>query len=102
MKLHVDPAGGLVDQEVAIRLSDCPPHTRITITASTVDDSGHQWRSCATFVADAHGCIDVTRQSPQSGTFDGVDPMGLFWSMQLDPSVVERHRFMKEARIPIS
>jgi Acyl-CoA thioester hydrolase/BAAT N-terminal region len=38
------------------------------------------WRSHATFVADSNGRVDVTRQAPIVGTYDGVAPMGLFWS----------------------
>jgi len=100
MKIHADPDDGLVDQEVAIRLSDCPPGAPVMIRASAVDDSGHQWRSQVTLVADSGGCIDVTKQSPVAGTYDGVEPMGLFWSMVLDPSVDERHRFMKKGADP--
>ena len=100
MKLRVDPDDGLVDQEVAISLSDCPPQTTVTIHARAVDDTGHQWRSQATFAADSGG-IDVSKQSPVAGTYDGVDPMGLFWSMELDPSVLERHRFMKGSANPV-
>ena len=100
MRIRVDPDDGLVDQEVAIRLSDCPPNIPVTIRARVVDDSGHQWGSQATFLTDSDGCVDVSMQSPESGTYNGVDPMGLFWSMELDPSVVERHRFMKGSADP--
>jgi dienelactone hydrolase len=45
------------------------------------DDVERDWSSYASFRADASGAIDVSSQPTLSGTYDGVDQMGLFWSM---------------------
>jgi hypothetical protein len=34
-------------------------------------------------VADSNGRIDCARHAPQSGSYAGIDPAGLFWSMKL-------------------
>lgn len=31
--------------------------------------------------ADANGCIDLGRSQPLSGSYEGIDPRGVFWSM---------------------
>ncbi len=36
------------------------------------------------FSADSSGIVDVTSQESLSGTYRGVSPMGLFWSMNLE------------------
>jgi len=36
------------------------------------------------FASDARGVIDVDRKAPLSGSYRGVDGMGLFWSMRPD------------------
>src|SRR5439155_25853347 len=33
-----------------------------------------------TFIADDGGRVDVTRRAPIAGSWEGVSPMGLFWS----------------------
>lgn len=46
-------------------------------------------RSCARFVADANGVIDVARTPSIGGGYVGVDPSGLFWSMEPVPGYPE-------------
>ena len=45
------------------------------------DDLGGTWRSHAAFRADATGAVNVSSQPALSGTYQGIDQMGLFWSM---------------------
>ena len=49
------------------------------------DDEGRSWSAYATFLTDEHGSVDLESQEPIAGTYSGVDPMGLLWSMTLDP-----------------
>jgi dienelactone hydrolase len=39
----------------------------------------------ATFVADDNGTVDLERDAPLAGSYEGVEPMGLLWSMQPEP-----------------
>lgn len=43
------------------------------------------YRSSATMVASAEGTIDSSTTASESGTYMGVDPEGLFWSMVAPP-----------------
>ncbi|HEY4222508.1 MAG TPA: acyl-CoA thioesterase/BAAT N-terminal domain-containing protein, partial [Myxococcota bacterium] len=41
----------------------------------------------ADFIAHDDGSIDLSRDAPVSGTWDGVDPEALLWSMSAEPGV---------------
>src|SRR5690348_4966717 len=83
MRLTASPERAPIDEPVAIRLTDLAPGGLVTVRArmATYFDGG-TWASEATFVADAAGEVDLTRDAPSSGSYEGVDPMGLFWSMR--------------------
>lgn len=81
-ELLVRPARALNDQPVSIRLSGMDFGGQAVIRARLVDDFERTWESQATYVADTAGSIDVGAQPPLSGTYEGIDPMGLFWSMR--------------------
>ena len=78
----VDQASALIDQPVAISLSSFAPGRPVTLTATMTYAGALRWQSCATFTSDDDGRVDIARQAPVSGTYDGVDAMGLFWSME--------------------
>jgi dienelactone hydrolase len=64
-----------------IRLSGLQPQQIIVIETIRRSD----WRpealvARAEFKADASGRIDAGAQAPISGTYSGIDPLGLFWS----------------------
>ena len=78
----------MIDQPIAIQLSGFTPGQPVTIHAFSTPEDG-VWRSQASFLADANGCVDVTSQAPLVGSsYSTVDAMGLFWSMQPDPGAV--------------
>jgi len=55
----------------------------MTVRARMRDGAGRQWGSHAAFEADPAGTVDLAVQPPIAGTYQGVDPRGLLWSMQL-------------------
>jgi dienelactone hydrolase len=78
----------LVDETIAVRLSGLPPSRPVTVRLLQRSAAAGLWRSDATFVADQEGRVDLTRMAPMSGSYSGVAPMGLVWSLQRDdPSV---------------
>jgi dienelactone hydrolase len=101
VRLEVDRSDALYDQPIAITVRDCPPGAAVTVRASALDDLRHRWESSAAFVADASGVVDVGRQAAQSGSYPGKDAMGLFWSMRLDPAIIERSPFIKTLPTPV-
>ena len=65
--------------------------------ATTQDDDKRVWNSHAAFSADSSGVVDITSQEPLCGTYRGISPMGLFWSMNLeDAKETGRATFVKK------
>ena len=83
IRFEVPANGAFIDEDVQIRLSGLAPHQSVRIHASTDDDENRRWSSDATFRADSSGQVDLATQEPTGGTYRGVEPMGLFWSMRL-------------------
>jgi hypothetical protein len=77
----VDQPIAPIDSPVAIELRGFPPYQPVSLTATETFPSGSRWQAHATFISDENGRIDVAQQAPASGSYDGVSPMGLFWSM---------------------
>jgi len=80
--VSVDPADGLIDEPRRIVVSGLAPDTLVAISAHTRRAGGVVWMSQATFMADAEGVIDLTRDAPVGGDYAEVSAMGLIWSQQ--------------------
>src|SRR6266545_2743395 len=80
-RIDIAPDNALVDQVIRIRLSGIMPNHAVTLRAQMQDNLGGAWTSHASFRANATGAVDVSSQPPLSGTYQGTDQMGLFWSM---------------------
>src|SRR5713226_2729549 len=88
MQIEADPLDSLIDCPTTLRVRGCANAQRVTIRA-IAGDTYWRWASCGTFVADANGVVDIGNQAPISGTYSGIDPMGLFWSMDLNPATLQ-------------
>jgi hypothetical protein len=82
----VSPGPALMDDRVRIKVMGLPPNRSVMIRARSKDQRDRSWRSSALFLARQDGSIDLSAQAPLSGAYADVDAMGLFWSMELDPS----------------
>ncbi|MBS2963116.1 acyl-CoA thioesterase/BAAT N-terminal domain-containing protein [Actinocrinis puniceicyclus] len=80
-RLVIAAASTLADQPVHIEVTGVPPGRRVTLVSSAVDYRKAPWQAEATFDADASGVVDPGTQAPTSGTYRGVHPAGLLWSM---------------------
>src|SRR2546429_371763 len=74
------PAWALGDEVTPLRLRGAQPGQEVIIRLRSRDGQGRTWESHAAFHAASDGRIDVATQAPVSGTYEGVDPTGLFWS----------------------
>jgi acyl-CoA thioester hydrolase/bile acid acetyltransferase-like protein len=52
------------------------------VTGEMVTREHFHWRSAAMFVVGAEGEVDVGTTAPVGGSYSGVSPMGLIWSME--------------------
>lgn len=83
--ITVRPERPLIDDRLAVTIDGLPPRREVACRAEMRDGFGRRWVSAATFRSDAAGRVDFTTQAPLSGAYAGVDPMGLFWTLALDP-----------------
>ncbi|WP_087691640.1 acyl-CoA thioester hydrolase/BAAT C-terminal domain-containing protein [Pandoraea sp. PE-S2R-1] len=78
--LTATPADALIDVPRHLVVRGAAPGARVTLTAHTARAGGVVWHAEATFEADAEGCVDVARDAPVAGSYQGVSAMGLIWS----------------------
>ena len=101
-RIEIEPQVALTDVPVTIRLTGFEPHQRVTVRAETHDDDfGRAWGSYAVYETDDCGSVDLAQKTPLEGSYDTVDPMGLIWSMELDPAAEEECYFRKRSLDPI-
>ncbi|MFY9527894.1 MAG: acyl-CoA thioester hydrolase/BAAT C-terminal domain-containing protein [Candidatus Acidiferrales bacterium] len=117
LRIEVTPKEARVDEEVRIRVSRVASGVAVRIKARMTDDFGRVWESQSIFSADGEGTVDVSRQAPvedapprdlrgprdgtRNSSYHGVDAMGLFWSMALDPAAVGgRDLYLKKELTP--
>lgn len=79
--LTVEPREVLVDDDVRVRVTGLRPCQSVVVRARTCDDANAWWESSAELRADDHGEVNPARQRALAGSYIGVEPMGLFWSM---------------------
>jgi dienelactone hydrolase len=79
--LDVSPAVSLDDEPVHIQVSGLSAGQQIELTASATGLTGATWSSSATFTADDDGMVDLDRDAPDFGDYQGVDGMGLIAAM---------------------
>lgn len=84
MELHVQPLVALCDEKVSISVSELPPASKVKLSASLRLPWAKDvvFESFAWFTADALGRVDLSRQKPDSGSYDYIDSMGLIDSVQ--------------------
>lgn len=77
----------LLGDSFSIEIHELEPGQQIRVEAMTQDHADRVWRSWATWQADANGCVNIATQEPCEGSFQGVDPYGLVYGMELaEPS----------------
>jgi dienelactone hydrolase len=78
----VDEVDALMDVPVVIELKGFAPRQAVTLTATQIFPSHSRWQAQATFMTDEEGNLNLARQAPLSGSYEGVAAMGLIWSAE--------------------
>jgi dipeptidyl aminopeptidase/acylaminoacyl peptidase len=82
-RIAIEPARARIDEKVRVRVLGLQPKGTVVLRARMNGD----WSSYASFEADPTGVVDVSSQPALSGTYEGIDQMGLFWSMAAQDEV---------------
>jgi pimeloyl-ACP methyl ester carboxylesterase len=84
MKFQIQPLTTLCDERIDIRILELPPFGKVKISASMIFPwaKSVEYESHACFTADASGTLDLSKQRPDSGSYDFIDSMGLILSLK--------------------
>uniref|UniRef100_A0A3Q3XKN2 Uncharacterized protein n=1 Tax=Mola mola TaxID=94237 RepID=A0A3Q3XKN2_MOLML len=74
----------LFDEPVQLKVAGLRSRQVVTMRATSSDEKGVVFSSSATYMADGSGEIDLERDPSLRGSYVGVEPMGLLWSMTAD------------------
>uniref|UniRef100_A0A8C5D9K0 Acyl-coenzyme A thioesterase 2, mitochondrial-like n=2 Tax=Gouania willdenowi TaxID=441366 RepID=A0A8C5D9K0_GOUWI len=74
----------LFDEPVQVTVTGLRSRQLVSIRARSIDQKNITFCSSATYKADERGEIDLGRDPSLSGSYVGVEPMGLLWSMTAD------------------
>jgi len=80
-QIDVSIPRALADTPITVTFSGLPANQHLTVRATTSDARGNQWESHASYLVDTQGQLDLGHTAPQSGSYTGIDAMGLFRSM---------------------
>ncbi|KAF6717960.1 Acyl-coenzyme A thioesterase 3 [Oryzias melastigma] len=72
----------LYDEPIQVKVSHLRSRQVVTIKASSTDEKGVLFSSSATYRADGNGDIDLVRDASLSGSYVGVEPMGLLRTLK--------------------
>ena len=86
MELIITPKRVLCGEKASIQLKGFLPKQKLTINASFQEDENKIWSSSATFVCNELGELDLHKAAPLSGSYQGIEPMGLFVYMKEENS----------------
>jgi pimeloyl-ACP methyl ester carboxylesterase len=84
MKLEVSPLKALCDERINISISDLPSSGKVKISATLIFPwaKNARYESEAFFTPESNGNLDLTRQRPDSGSYDFIDSMGPILSLK--------------------
>ncbi len=89
----------LLDEEIQVEVVGLTPFQVVTLEASWIDEHQVQWVSEAVFDADENGTIQLAYKAPITGSYSGIDAMGLFWSMEMQNVLIPKNLPRREESI---
>ncbi|XP_028813581.1 acyl-CoA thioesterase 19 isoform X2 [Denticeps clupeoides] len=101
--LSVHPTRALVDEGFAVMVEMLPPGFAVTLRALIHSEDNDFWEAYGHYVSDDTGCVKAAEHSSLGGSYDGVEPMGLLWSMKPVPGSRTGLRLRKkDVRTPLN
>ncbi|XP_034410738.1 acyl-coenzyme A thioesterase 1-like [Cyclopterus lumpus] len=72
----------MFDEPVQVKVDGLRSRQVVTLTARSTDKKGVVFSSSATYRADGSGGVDLERDPSLGGSYTGLEPTGLLWSMR--------------------
>ena len=80
--LSIDSESLLYHKPLQIKAEQLPPGKKVKFQLDVIDAKSYKWQSEAYFIADPNGQIDLSTSPAVGGSYLGIYPMGLFWSLK--------------------
>ncbi|XP_045195301.1 bile acid-CoA:amino acid N-acyltransferase-like isoform X2 [Mercenaria mercenaria] len=93
--ITVTPSVGMVDEPVNIHIRGLDAKQTVTVVADVVEN-GMRFESRCVYQADRNGEIDNFSSISVDGSFKGIEPMGLFWSLRCLSAPKQSARLVKK------
>lgn len=82
-EISIKPETPLFDKPFEVVISGINPNSIIRVDCFLKNEIGDPWyQSFATYKANDAGVVSIATDAPITGTYSGVEAMGLMWSMQ--------------------
>lgn len=98
VRVDLGPEVALADAVTHVKVSGLGGGDRVEVVAEATDQAGKDWRASASYKADDHGVVDLDQAAPVSGSYAGVDGMGLFWAMDPPDGDPQQQRYLPEVK----
>jgi dienelactone hydrolase len=82
LKVVSTPSTALFGEPFNWTVTGLRPGEQVTVKAVSRDARMNTWTSEAVYKVDSSGTVDLERQAPVSGSYEGADIFGLLWSMK--------------------
>uniref|UniRef100_A0AAY5EJJ0 Acyl-CoA thioesterase 16 n=1 Tax=Electrophorus electricus TaxID=8005 RepID=A0AAY5EJJ0_ELEEL len=83
--LSIKPTRGLVDEKIQIVVRNLRPKQDVTLHSVHQSEDKDFWEAFGHYVSDDNGTVTVAKDASLSGTYVGVEAMGLMWSLRPVP-----------------
>ena len=94
-RIIVKPNVSLIDEKVELDVVGLEPKQQLTLQAKMKGDKDEEFESFAHYTADEQGRVVVSSQPSLGGSYTGIEPMGLLWSMKPSPGQRRGIRLLK-------
>ncbi|XP_076120682.1 acyl-CoA thioesterase 19 [Alosa pseudoharengus] len=94
--IFVRPCRSSVDDNCVVLVQHLPPGLAVTIHALIHSEDDDFWEAFGHYISDDRGSVNVAKDASIGGSYDGVEPMGLLWSMKPIPGSRPGLRFRKK------
>ncbi|XP_066579567.1 acyl-coenzyme A thioesterase 1 isoform X2 [Amia ocellicauda] len=94
--ITMQPSRGLIDEKFQITVKNLLPGQAVTLHSLTQSEDSDFWEAFGHYVSDGKGTVKVAEDVSLGGSYDGLEPMGLLWSMKPVPGSRPGLRFRKK------
>ncbi|KAK7891302.1 hypothetical protein WMY93_023265 [Mugilogobius chulae] len=83
--LSVEPSRALLDEKFKVLVKNAAPGAELTLRSFHQAEDKHHWEAFGHYVCDSSGTLNLCEDLSLGGTYEGVEPMGLLWSLRPVP-----------------